>query len=120
MTFAHAGAKQRFLSARCWNRRDVPEIPPFRLVPEPLSDEAAALPRFRWARPEIGTRHRLGGSPTFIQQDEIPVCPDCREPMTFYGQLDSINDEFILADCGIVYVFVCFACFEASAFIQSN
>jgi len=40
--------------------------------------------------------------------------------MTFYGQLDSINDEFILADCGLVYVFVCFDCFSAQAFIQSG
>jgi hypothetical protein len=33
--------------------------------------------------------------------------------MTFYGQLDSISDEFILADCGLVYIFVCFDCFSA-------
>ena len=28
--------------------------------------------------------------------------------MTYYAQLDSINDEFCIADCGMIYVFVCF------------
>ena len=40
--------------------------------------------------------------------------------MTFYGQLDSLNDEFCLADVGLVFVFVCFDFFEATAFIQSG
>jgi hypothetical protein len=95
-------------------------IPPFRLVPEGLTEEAAALPPFSWADPEIGSRHRLGGRPTFLQEARIPACSDCGEPMTFYGQLDSINDEFNLADCGLVYVFVCFDCFTAQAFVQSG
>jgi hypothetical protein len=96
------------------------EIPPFRLVPEPLNDEAAALPKFKWAGPEIGTRHRLGGRPDTIQDGlKYPNCPECGEEMNFYGQLDSINDEFVLGDVGIVYVFVCFYCQEASATVQS-
>ena len=40
--------------------------------------------------------------------------------MTFYGQLDSINDEFMIADVGIVRVFVCFDCFEAHATVESG
>ena len=40
--------------------------------------------------------------------------------MTFYGQLDSVNDEVILGDCGLVYVFVCFDCLTADAFVQSG
>jgi hypothetical protein len=28
--------------------------------------------------------------------------------MTFYAQLDSVGDDFVVADCGRVYVFVCF------------
>jgi len=39
--------------------------------------------------------------------------------MTFYGQLDSINDEFNLADCGLIYVFVCFGCFETKSILQT-
>lgn len=97
----------------------MPEIPPFRLRPEPLSPEAAALPGFEWAPDEVGQRHQLGGEPHWLQADATPVCPECGERMTFYGQLDSINDDIVLADCGLVYVFVCFNDFQAVAVIQS-
>jgi hypothetical protein len=40
--------------------------------------------------------------------------------MTFYGQLDSINDDICIADCGMVYVFICFECYKSIAIIQSN
>lgn len=63
---------------------------------------------------------QTGRETTYLQQAETPVCSNCHESMTFYGQLDSINDEFILADCGLVYVFVCFGCFTAQAFVQSG
>lgn len=39
--------------------------------------------------------------------------------MTFYGQLDSLNDDIVIADCGIVYVFVCFNDYSAAAIVQS-
>jgi len=94
------------------------DIPPFRLTPEPLTDEAAALPPFKWAGEDIGRRHRLGGSPDFIQSSYFPQC-SCGKEMTFYAQLDSINDEIILADCGMIYVFVCFYCFETKSVLQS-
>jgi hypothetical protein len=93
-------------------------IPPFKLVPEPLNDEAASLPSFKWAGGDVGRRHRLGGEPTFVQKAESPKC-SCGKSMTFYAQLDSINDEFVLADCGMIYVFVCFDCFEVKSFLQS-
>jgi hypothetical protein len=88
------------------------------------SQEAADQPKFKWAGRdsagrEVGTRHKLGGDPDFLQGPETPHCPDCKEPMTFYGQLDSINDEFCLVDCGIIYVFVCFGCFTTTSFIHS-
>ena len=67
----------------------------------------------------IGTRHQLGGEPTYIQAKIHPVCPDCKEKMTFYAQLDSINDEFCIADCGMIYVFVCLECNTVEAFIES-
>ena len=95
------------------------QIPPFKLVPEPLNDEAAALPAFKWAGGDIGRRHRLGGRPDFIQSADQPKC-SCGKEMTFYAQLDSINDEFDLADCGMIFVFVCFDCFESKAILQSS
>ncbi|WP_040786410.1 DUF1963 domain-containing protein [Massilia niastensis] len=93
-------------------------VPLFKLVPEPLDQEAAALPPFKWAGNDIGQRHRLGGSPDFIQTDDIPSC-SCGKTMSFYAQLDSINDEFILGDCGMIYVFVCFDCPETKSILQS-
>lgn len=94
-------------------------IPSFRLVPEPLSEEAANLPKFRWAADDIGKRHKLGGVPDFIQSEDWPICPDCGAKMTFYAQLDSINDEFIIADCGMIYIFICFECNAVEARVHS-
>jgi hypothetical protein len=95
-------------------------IPPFRLVPEPLDESAAFLPKFRWAGGDIGLRHRLGGAPEFIQHAEWPDCPACRARMTFYAQLDSINDDFCIADCGMIYVFLCFERLLVETVIQSH
>ncbi|MGJ4928402.1 DUF1963 domain-containing protein [Bradyrhizobium sp. HKCCYLS2038] len=95
-------------------------IPPFQLTPEPLDDAAREMPPFKWAPKPIGRRHQLGGSPDFIQGDEWPTCKTRRVKMTFYGQLDSINDEICIADCGMIYVFLCFGCFESESFVQSN
>ncbi|MCP3877272.1 MAG: hypothetical protein GY701_02590 [Sulfitobacter sp.] len=93
-------------------------IPAFRLVPEPLTPDAAELPSFKWADAAAGTRHQIGGEPSLIAEDEFPSC-GCGTTMTFYGQLDSINDEFCIADAGLVAVFVCFDCFEARAVVSS-
>ncbi|MCF7816574.1 MAG: DUF1963 domain-containing protein [Kiritimatiellales bacterium] len=95
-------------------------IPPFRMVLEPMTEEAKKITPFKWASKEIGKRHLLGGSPDFIQEDKWPTCSECHEKMTFYAQLDSINDEFCIADCGMIYVFVCLECNEVASFIQSN
>lgn len=96
-------------------------IPPFKLVPEPLTEEARKLPPFRWADPDVGQRHRLGGAPpSSLGQEHWPQCPECGGRMSFYGQLDSINDEFCIADAGLVCVFVCFECNEVRATIESS
>jgi hypothetical protein len=95
-------------------------IPAFRLVPEPQGDDAKGLPKFKWAPKEIGTRHQLGGKPSFLQNAIWPACSNGHGQMTFYGQIDSINDDFCIADCGLVYVFVCFDCYESISIVQSN
>jgi hypothetical protein len=84
------------------------------------SPEAEQLPGFEWAVAEAGRRHQLGGEPGWLQGDATPVCRECGESMTFYGQLDSINDDIVLADAGLVYVFVCFNAFQAQAIVQSG
>jgi hypothetical protein len=99
-------------------KRPAKTIPPFKLLPQPLDEAAASLPKFRYAPPEVGTRHKLGGRPDFIQGDDYPICRECAQRMTFHGQLDSINDEFCLADGGMIYVFVCFECLETKSLLQ--
>ncbi|HUX80201.1 MAG TPA: hypothetical protein VMW10_10740 [Alphaproteobacteria bacterium] len=94
-------------------------IPSFKLIPKPMDEEARSLPKFKWAPDKVGTRHQLGGSPDFIQQESWPKCSSCSVKMSFYGQLDSINDEFQIADCGMIYVFICFDCNETISIIQS-
>jgi len=39
--------------------------------------------------------------------------------MTFYAQLDSINDDIMIADVAMIYVFVCFDCNEVKAQIDT-
>jgi hypothetical protein len=97
------------------------DIPAYRLVPQPL-DELARMnpPGFKWAKPPAGQRHQIGGKPDFIQSEEHPRCPRCDKLMTFYAQLDSLNDEIVLGDLGMIYVFVCFDCLEVKALLQSS
>ena len=94
----------------------IPEIP---LKPDPSTDEAKRTIGFEW-NDTAGKRHKLGGEPQWLQNQEIPSCTSCSESMTFYGQLDSIGDDIVLADCGLVYVFVCFGCFTTTAILQSS
>lgn len=96
-------------------------IPPFKLVPEPMSEEARSLPKFQWAADDVGTRHRLGGEPEpSIDDSHWPRCPDCGHKMSFYGQLDSVNDEFCIADAWIICVFLCFDCNEVKATLETG
>lgn len=94
-------------------------LPSFRLIAEPSGPDAAAAQGFEWADPEVGRRHQLGGQPIWLQGEATPRCPACTEAMTFYAQLDGIGDDIALADCGLVYVFVCFNDFEVKAILQS-
>jgi hypothetical protein len=95
---------------------DIPEI---ELTPTPHNDAAKRAIGFRWADKQMGHRHKLGGHPDWIQKSEAPCC-SCGKAMTFYGQFDSIGDEYSIADCGMIYVFMCFDCFEAKAMVQSG
>ena len=95
--------------------RTIPEIP---LTLAPATPEARAVIGFKWASPEIGNRSKIGGVPVWTQEPQVPECR-CRKPMSFYGQLDSVGDAINLADCALIYVFVCFDCFETKSLLQS-
>jgi hypothetical protein len=91
-------------------------IPEIELVPNPKSEEGRGVLGHKWAAPEIGHRHKIGGVPQWLRSEAWPDC--CGSRMTFYAQLDSVGDEIHLADCGLIYVFVCFDCFSTKSVFQ--
>ena len=82
----------------------------------------------------LGLRSKLGGKPDWEQYDETPSCPSCKSEMVFIGQIDSIehdeehnihridclsdNQEYILGDVGLIYIFLCFECLETKSIVQ--
>ena len=46
---------------------------------------------------KLGQDINLEEFPSFYNESEFPTCPDCNKEMTFYGQLDSINDNYCIA-----------------------
>ncbi|MBI3221115.1 MAG: hypothetical protein HYZ44_16510 [Bacteroidetes bacterium] len=96
------------------------EIPKVKLVPTPETQEAKEIVGYKW-NPIAGTRHFLGGKPDALGETEYPCCDSCKKPMTFYAQIDSIGDNYDLADCMVIHNFVCFDCFSVKAFLtQTN
>lgn len=94
-------------------------LPEYKLELLPLTDDAKRRRGFPMSDPEIGNRSKVGGRPAFIQSEEYPLCTVCGKQMTFYAQLDAIGDGFDIADCGLIYVFICFDCYETKSVIQS-
>jgi uncharacterized protein YwqG len=92
------------------------EIPEIKLVPTPETEEGKSAVGYKYNK-EAGHRHKLGGRPDFIQEEEWPTC--CGNKMTFYAQIDSIGDNYDLADCGMIYVFVCFDCFNTKSILHA-
>lgn len=59
--------------------------------------------------------HRIGGSPSWIQDAQYPKCPRCERLMSFIAQLDSDlpsldGSEWLWGSGGICYVFWCDPC----------
>ena len=92
------------------------EIPKIKLVPTPETTEAKAAIGYEWNK-IAGTRHFLGGNPDELSIQGYPRCKECNEIMTFYAQIDSIGDDYDLADCGVIHNFVCFDCFTVQALL---
>jgi hypothetical protein len=90
------------------------KIPNIKLIPQPDTEEAKAAVGYKWNQ-TADTRHHLGGKPEGLNEADYPTCSDCKKPMTFYAQIDSIGDEFDLADCMVIHNFVCFDCFTVHA-----
>jgi hypothetical protein len=95
------------------------KLPSIPLIPDPKTSESESALGFKWAPASVGNRHRIGGEPDWLQSDQTPTC-SCGLRMDFYAQLDSVGDKFCLADCGMIYVFVCWNCFESKSILQSS
>jgi hypothetical protein len=86
------------------------KIPRIKLVPQPENEEARQAVGYEW-NDVAGTRHFLGGQPDGISEADYPACDDCGKTMTFYAQVDSIGEQYDLADCMVIHNYVCFDCF---------
>lgn len=74
------------------------------------------------ARPFVGEgpASQVGGYPSWLQEPEYPLCPECGEPMTFIGQVqlaDLATDSEELAE-GVVYAFLHVHCGRAATLYQ--
>lgn len=92
------------------------EIPKIKLVPVAEGQEAAAEIGYTWNK-IAGTRHFLGGMPEEAHDYDYPACERCKEKMTFYAQIDSIGENYDLADCMVIHTYVCFNCFEVKSYL---
>ena len=45
------------------------KIPEIKLITKPETEEAKSAVGYKW-NPEVGHRHKLGGEPDFIQEDD--------------------------------------------------
>ena len=93
------------------------KFPTIKLVMVPQNEEAKSI--IKWEHCDFESKHQLGGEPSFIQDEDWPRCPWCKEKMSFYGQLDSVGDDMCISDCGMIYVFFCFECNEPKAIVHS-
>jgi hypothetical protein len=102
----------------------------YRMMFEKVVEGQKAIPD-----PEkLGLRSKLGGAPDWIQEPEVPTCPECKSLMSFVAQLDSIEhdeahnphavdclsdqQQYMFSDVGMIYVFCCFDCNETKSVLQ--
>ncbi len=71
-----------------------------------------------WMSLDDAAFSQIGGLPTWIQNAEYPVCPDCSQTMVFFGQIS--NEDFNDWMEGIEYCFLCPQCnVTATSYQQS-
>jgi hypothetical protein len=64
---------------------------------------------------DVENLYRVGGEPTWIQNPEVPMCPDCGKSLAFVAQLD-LGD--IIDGEGLVYLFWCDRCSVSAVVYQ--
>jgi hypothetical protein len=95
-------------------------IPEVVLEASEASLAKANVPKFDYGihDSQLGRRHKIGGKPDWIQQEEWQSCENCLAPMSFYAQLDTISPEVDIGDAGLIYVFLCFGCKNTKSIVQ--
>jgi uncharacterized protein YwqG len=100
----------------------------YRIKLEPVLAGERAYPE----KSNLGLRSKFGGNPDWDQNNETPKCSACGEPMSFVGQIDSIEhnedhnphqkdygkQDYMFGDVGLIYVFFCFECLETQSVFQ--
>jgi len=94
------------------------------LVGDPNTGDAGELPARSIELSSIGPqkgdkKSRVGGAPEWIQGDETPDCPCCKEPMRFFAQFASDDRVTFGADMGTAYVLLCQPCVVVGVVIQA-
>ena len=107
-------------------------LPEIRVRLELVANGETAVPQEEL--PEVGLRTKLGGDPDWIQGNDRPACPSCKQAMCFVAQIDSVGADrpnnivskdsaiaegYMFADGGMIYVFVCNECEQSVSFLQS-
>ena len=90
------------------------QIPKIKLVPQPETEKQNNAIGYKFNK-IAGTRHFLGGSPEEKHDYDYPACDSCGNVMTFYSQIDSIGENYDLADCMVIHTYVCFDCFTVKS-----
>ncbi len=94
-------------------------IPEYRLELRNVDGSPVITKRFKWASPEIGSRSKIGGNPDPLC-GERPRCSSCQKEMSFYAQIDSLDDDNVIGDCGMIFVFICLDCGIPEAIVKSH
>src|SRR5437867_445477 len=87
------------------------------------------VPKDKKAIPDpnkLGIRSKLGGDPDWVQHPEVPKCSECKQPMSFIAQIDSMEhdekhnphaidcmsnlQQYMFGDVGMIYIFMCMGC----------
>lgn len=69
-------------------------------------------------RPAVSEEVSFGGEPSWIYAAEQFQC--CGREMSFFGQIhtDALGKEFMIYDCGIIYLFLCEECKTTKTCVQ--
>jgi hypothetical protein len=68
-----------------------------------------------WSGSDDQNLHRIGGKPSWVEDNEKSICPQCKKPMVFLMQFDSglptiDGKRWLWGSGGVLYIFWCDTC----------